>query len=231
VPELVRRAAATARRHRWPLSIHVAESAQEFDMFRHRRGELHDWLRRNERDMADCGLGSPVQQLERCRALGRNLLAVHVNYLGSDDASLLATRKVSVAHCPRSHAYFQHRPFPFGNLTRAGANVCLGTDSLATVYKRHRDSVELNLFEEMRAFAHANPRLTAKRILPLVTVNAARALGLAGRVGEIAPGAFADLIAIPFAGRAGGVYEAVLHHRGDVAASLIDGRWAVAPEG
>ena len=231
VPELLRLAAAAARRRRWPISIHVAESLQEFDMFMHGGGEMHDWLRRNERAMTDCGLGSPVRHLERNGLLGKNLLAVHVNYLAENDAALLGKKKVSVVHCPRSHSYFRHDPFPFRELTRANVNLCLGTDSLATVYKTRKESVELNLFEEMRAFAKVHPRLPAKKILPLATVNAARALGLGGQAGEIAEGAFADLIVVPFAGKTDEVYDAALHHRGPVAASMIDGHWAVAPKG
>jgi cytosine/adenosine deaminase-related metal-dependent hydrolase len=64
----------------------------------------------------------------------------------------------------------------------------------------------------------------------MVTLNGAQALGLTGRVGEISPGALADLIAIPCREKLADVYEAVLHHRGDVSASLIDGKWAVAPD-
>jgi cytosine/adenosine deaminase-related metal-dependent hydrolase len=198
-------------------------------MFMNARGELFDWLRRNERDMSDCGAGSPVQHLERCRALSENLLAVHVNHLGARDASLLAGKKASVVHCPRSHAYFKHRKFPLRELTRARVNVCLGTDSLATVYKKPKETVELNMFDEMRSFARAHPRLSPERMLKLATLNGALALGLARKIGRLSKGAFADLITIPFAGRAADAYDAVLHFRGDVSASMIDGRWAVEP--
>ena len=230
VPDLVRLCARTARRRKWPLSIHLAESWQEFEMFRHGRGELFDWLKRNERDSSDCGFGSPVRQLARLRALGQYLVAAHVNYLERGDAALLGRKKVSVVHCPRSHVYFGHDPFPFRELTRARVNICLGTDSLATVYKRRRENVELNLFDEMRAFAETHPRISPRTLLQMTTVNAARALGMAGRVGEISTRSFADLVAIPYRGTIAGVYEALLRHRGPVSASMIDGQWAIPPE-
>jgi len=228
-PELMRMSARLARRHRWPMAIHLAESAQEFEMFTRGAGEMFDWLKRNERDMADCGRGSPVQHLERCGALGPGLLAIHVNYLAKKDTALLAKRNVNVVHCPRSHAYFQHAPFALKQLGRAGINVCIGTDSLASVYKRRREVVELNLLDEMRAFASEHPNMPARRVLSMVTMNAARALGLQGRVGEISQDAWADLIAIPFLGKRADVYEAVLNHRGDVAASMTKGQWAISP--
>jgi cytosine/adenosine deaminase-related metal-dependent hydrolase len=190
---------------------------------------MFEWLRRNERDMSDCGRGSPVQHLEQCGALGPELLAIHVNYLAREDAALLARCKVNVVHCPRSHAYFGHAPFPLKRLVRAGVNLCLGTDSLASVYKGRREIVELNLFEEMRAFAAAHLDVPARRILEMVTTNAARALGLGGRVGELSKGACADLIALPFTGKLADVHETVLNHRGGASASMISGRWAIPP--
>jgi aminodeoxyfutalosine deaminase len=227
LPDLLRLCASAARQRRWRLCMHVAESDQEFEMFTRGCGEMFDWLRRNERDMADCGAVSPVQHLERCGLLSERLLAVHANYLTGKDAALLGRRNVSVVHCPRSHVYFGHRRFPLDQLIRARVNVCLGSDSLATVFKSRRQKVELNMFEEMRAFAAANPRRAPRAILRAATVNGARALGLSGKIGELRKGAFADVIAIPFDGKKADIYEAVLHHPGDVAAAMIDGQWAI----
>jgi cytosine/adenosine deaminase-related metal-dependent hydrolase len=228
-PELIRLTSTAARERRLPFSIHVAESDLEFEMFARARGEMFEWLRRNGRDHSDCGLGSPVQHLERHGALGGNLLAVHLNYLAEDDAALLAAKKVSVAHCPRSHFYFQHAPFPFAELTEAGVNVCLGTDSLATVYKRRKETVELNLFDEMKRFAEAHPGVAPEKILQMATINGARALGLAGQIGELNPGAFADLISLPFSGKLSAANEAILQHSGPVASTMIAGEWISKP--
>jgi cytosine/adenosine deaminase-related metal-dependent hydrolase len=197
----------------------------EFEMFARGRGEMFNWLQRSGRDMIDCGRGSPVQHLECCGALSEQLLAAHANYLAKHDAALLARRKVHVVHCPRCHSYFNHDPFPLRRLVRAGVNVCLGTDSLASVYKPRRQSVELNLFEEMRALSRNEPSLSARKIVGMVTLSGARALG----IGELAEGAFADLLVLPFAGKLADIYDAVLDHPGDVAASMIDGQWALAP--
>jgi aminodeoxyfutalosine deaminase len=229
VPELLRLSAQTARRRQWRLTTHLAESELEFEMFARGRGEMFDWLQRSGRDMSDCGLGSPVQHLDRCGALSGRLLAVHVNYLGREDAALLGKRRVHVVHCPRCHFYFHHDPFPLRRLAEAGVNVCLGTDSLASVYKTRRQNVELSLFEEMRALARNEPSLSARKIVRMATLNGARALGLGGQIGELSEGSFADLVALPFVGKIADIYDSVLHHQGAVAASMIDGRWAIAP--
>ncbi len=229
-PELLRLAAESARARNLRLAIHVAESDQEFEMFTRGRGAMFEWIARNGRDMSDCGLGSPVQHLARMGALGENLLAIHVNYLASGDARLLGRSRVSVVHCPRSHRYFKHQRFPLRELAAARVNLCLGTDSLASVYKKRGQSVELNLLEEMRALAENEPALEPKKIVQMATVNGAHALGMAGQAGEISPGAFADLITVPFAGKTADAWAALVNHRGNVVASIIDGRWAWHPE-
>ena len=229
VPELLRLSADAARRRRCLVTIHVAESALEFEMFTAGSGGMFTWLQRSGRDMSDCDGRSPVQHLQRSGSLNSNLLAVHANYLAKGDASLLGKEGVSVVHCPRSHYYFRHAPFPLRRLMKAGVNVCLGTDSLATVYKKRHQAVELNMFEEMRALAHNEPSLSPKTILHMATTRSARALGMSGRAGQLSRLALADLIAIPFAGGSGNAYEAVLHHKGHVTASMIGGRWVFPP--
>ncbi len=227
--ELLRFAARAAREQRWPLTIHLAESEPEFEMFMYRHGALYEWLK-GQREMSDCGLGSPVAHLERCDCLGENLLAAHVNYLWRDDAALLGRRGVSVAHCPRSHAYFRHLLFPRAELAAAAVNITLGTDSLASTLKHRGRLPELNMLEEMRALAAVTPDLAPGAILKMATANGARALGRQGELGELAPNALADLIVIPFAGKMSQANETVVQHPGDVSASMIDGQWAISPE-
>jgi cytosine/adenosine deaminase-related metal-dependent hydrolase len=229
LPELLRLSAATAKEREWPLTTHVAESAEEYEMFSDARGAMFDWLQRSGRDVSDCGHGSPVMHLESCGCLAPNLLAVHANYLGRSDVSRLARHGVHVVHCPRSHAFFRHAEFPLKRLRRAGVNICLGTDSLASVEKPRRQSVELSLFEEMRILAARSSGLSSQSILRMATVNGAKALGLAGRAGEICPGAWADLIAIPYAGKVAGVADAVVNHCGPVSASMVGGDWVIPP--
>ena len=110
-------------------------------------------------------------------------------------------------------------------LAAAGVNVCLGTDSLASIHPPRRAKPELNMFAEMRAFAASFPDTAPEQIVRMATEGGARALGMQRRVGGIFHGSAADLIAIPFSGKVGEPWEAVVHHTGDVSASMIDGRW------
>ena len=226
-PALLQRTAALARRRGWRVTTHVAESMDEYQMFVSRRGHLYDWLK-PQRDMADCGGRTPVRQVRQCGLLGRNFLAVHANYLDGADVAALAGSGSSVAHCPQSHAYFGHAPFPYRELAAAGVNVCLGTDSLASVPLPRRGNPELNLFAEMRSFTGAHPDVAPEAIVRMATCNGARALGLHDRAGGLFKNALADLIAIPFSGKIQEVWEAAVHHVGNVSASMIDGQWLSA---
>lgn len=225
-PELLRAAAVASRERGWLLTTHVAESDDEFEMFQIGSGSMYDWLK-PQRDLSDCGHGSPVAYLARHGVLSPHFLAVHANYLAPGDAALLALAGASVVHCPGSHAFFGHQKFPLNELIKTGVNVCLGTDSLATMPTKRNEVPELNLFSEMRRLAETFPSFKPQRILAMTTVNAARAIGRPTELGRLAPGSCADLIAVP-RGKARDPYQAVLNHRGDVLASMVRGRWVQA---
>ena len=228
-PELLKLARRTSRRARWPLTMHVAESGLEFGMFCHGRGAMFDWLRKNGRDMSDCGGRSPVQQLAHLKLLDPRFLAVHVNHLAPGDATLLARACASVVHCPRSHAFFRHSPFPFAGLHDAGVNLCLGTDSLASIGKDGRRKPELDLFAELRAFALTQPGLSPEEFLDLVTRNSAAALGLRGKVGELTRRAHADLLVLRSDATPESAAESVVHSAPEISGVMIGGEWAIEP--
>jgi len=226
-PALLRTAGKVASDHHRRVSMHVAESIEEFDMYARGGGLLFDWLK-NQRDMSDCGQCTPLEQIHRQGLLNERFLAVHANYLETPDIATLARTQSSVVHCPRSHVYFRHRPFPYQALASAGVNVCLGTDSLASVLPT-RTGVELNMFTEMQTFSSANPEVAPEEILRMATLHGARALGMQESVGEIAPQRAADLIAAPYSGSVAEVQAAVVQHRGDVSAAMINGKWERGP--
>lgn len=203
---------------RMPVTTHVAESREEWEMFKSATGELYDFMLKLGRWMYDCHHArTPLGQLAYNVDLGPRWILAHMNELDDSDFALLdgLPAKPSVVHCPGSHRYFRHTAFPLERLRATGVNLCLGTDSLAST-----DS--LSMFDEMRGLATSHPEMDVAEILAMATVNGARALGFDG--GKIAIGAAADLIAFPIGDISAGVQAAVLDHRAPVRWMMLNGQ-------
>jgi 5-methylthioadenosine/S-adenosylhomocysteine deaminase len=142
--------------------------------------------------------------LERANALDDRDLLVHCIGLSEEDIKKVKRTGASVAWCPASNYFMFNLTCKIRKLLRAGVNVTLGTDST------HTGSV--NLLAEMK-FARATYRelygedLPAKTLFDMATVNAAKALGLAGLAGVLEPGAWAD--AAVFRAKADDPYESL----------------------
>lgn len=223
---LYRLARACAEQSGMVLTTHVAESREESDMFTQARGPLYDFLNGLGRPMHDCGHDTPFGWLWRNGAICARWLLAHLNDLAESDFALLATlapeQLPSVVHCPGSHRYFRHPPFPLERLAALGVNVCVGTDSLAST-----DS--LSLLGELRRVRETHTGLDPEWLLRTVTLAPARALGQEGLLGCLAPGAYADLIAIPFAGAPAEAAAACIDHAGRVPWMMLDGKTIVSP--
>jgi aminodeoxyfutalosine deaminase len=222
-----------ALRHDLLLTTHLAESREEMEMFRNGSGALFEFLQGLGRDMSDCDGSTPLQQFQeiirdsspplrsaqndRTAGLARWIIA-HLNELAPTDFEILSSlpEKFSIAHCPRSHAYFQHSPFPFEPLRNLGFNICLATDSLAS-------NTNLSLFAEMREFRKSHPQSTASDLLQMVTANPAKALSRADQLGKIAEGFSADMIALPIDG-ATDVLEQIIGFDGKVPWTMLGGK-------
>ena len=218
---LYRLAWACAQQHGMPLTTHVSESLEESEMFEKGSGPLFQFLDGLQRPMHDCGHDTPFGWLWRNGAIGNEWLLAHLNDLKASDFSLLESlpreRLPHVVHCPGSHAYFKHPPFPFAKLAGLGVNISVGTDSLAST-----DS--LSLLGELRKLQVREPGLSPEDLLHTVTLAPARALKKTDALGCIAPGALADLIAIPFAGPLEDAAAACVAHTGFVPWMMVDGK-------
>ena len=118
-------------------------------------------------------------------------LVVHGNYLARDEMALVTEHRdrMSVVYCPRTHAFFNHTPYPLQAMLDAGARVAIGTDSRAS-------NPDLSLLEELRQLRRAHPEVSPEQILELGTLAGAVALGLGPSVGSLTPGKLANLVAI-----------------------------------
>jgi cytosine/adenosine deaminase-related metal-dependent hydrolase len=191
------------------LTTHLAESRDEMEMFRDGAGPLYEFMQGIGRNMSDCGSQTPLARFLSFTDPAQPWLIAHLNELTEEDFALLeATRpNFSIVHCPRSHGYFRHTPFPWARLQALGFKLSLGTDSLAS-------NPDLSLFAEMREFRRKFPGVPPEEILRMTTRNPAEALGYSKGLGCLAEGSLAELIAIPFTESREDVYETIVSFDG-----------------
>lgn len=182
-PEFLSALKTAARRSGRMFSIHLAESGDEQEFITTGKGAWADFLK--DRGIAVSGwpveAGGPVAYAERFGLLDRGTLAVHLLHASPADFECLKQRRANVCVCPRSNAALHGRMADLEGMLAAGLTPCLGTDSLAS-------APSLNLFDEMAFAAENYPGVSPARLLAMVTVNGAAALGLADRFGAIEPG-------------------------------------------
>eukprot|EP01104_Vermistella_antarctica_P017777 TRINITY_DN6365_c0_g1_i1.p1 TRINITY_DN6365_c0_g1~~TRINITY_DN6365_c0_g1_i1.p1 ORF type:complete len:461 (-),score=95.51 TRINITY_DN6365_c0_g1_i1:11-1393(-) len=142
----------------------------------------------------------PIRRLEACGLLSEKLIAVHMTQLDDDELQLVLKNNVNVVHCPESNMKLASGVCPIGRLVEAGVNVALGTDGAAS-------NDDCNMLGELHTASLLNKLhgtadsgkgkvLNAFRLIEMATINGAKALGLADRVGSLEKGKAADIIVV-----------------------------------
>jgi 5-methylthioadenosine/S-adenosylhomocysteine deaminase len=141
----------------------------------------------------------PLERLDQLNLLNSNLIAVHMTELDEFEIERIAEAGVNIAHCPESNLKLGSGICPVASLLEKGVNICLGTDGAAS-------NNDLDLLGEMRTAAMLAKgssgnasACNARQAIEMATINGARALGMADRIGSIEVGKCADLIAINLA--------------------------------
>lgn len=148
-----------------PISIHVAETNAERELFHDHRGPLAELFQR---------LGAPlppradsaIAYLESCGLLGPATQLVHCCDVTAEEIEMIRASGARVAHCPRSNRALGSPPAPVRALLDAGIEVGLGMDSAAS-------SGPVDMFAEMRSArseaARRGDTLTGEEIWRMAT--------------------------------------------------------------
>ena len=211
----LRRAVALAKAHGLGLTIHLSETLDEQRLIRERHR---------------C---TPTEYMRQIGVFDVPTIAAHCVHVSDGDIEILRSHGVTVAHNPQSNMKLASGAAPVARMVVAGLNVAIGTDGAAS-------NNDLDMWDEMRSasllgkLTAGDPSaLPAYRVVRMATVNGARAIGMEGSLGIVAPGALADLILIDIDKPhwqphhdlvAALVYSA---KSSDVAAVFIDGRQVV----
>nr|WP_277999057.1 amidohydrolase [Moorella sulfitireducens] len=175
-PEYLTKVAGTAAGLGVGLHIHLAETKGEVAEIQERYG------------------ATPVALVNELGLFDLPVLAAHCVHLTAADISILAEKKVGVAHCPESNLKLASGVAPVAAMLAAGVNVAIGTDGAAS-------NNNLDMVAEMRTCAllakgiSGDPTaVPARQALVMATLNGARALGLEKEIGTLEAGKKADLI-------------------------------------
>ena len=127
--------------------------------------------------------------------LAEDLRLAHGVWLHAGHLARLRGKRVSVVHCPSSNLKLASGIADVIGMRRAGLPVGLGTDGAAC--SNHLDAFrEIRLAALLQALRHGPAAFPGREALRLATSEGARAVGLAGEVGTVVPGAAADLVVL-----------------------------------
>ena len=181
--DLLQQIITQSQLHRIPVAMHLAETLAEREFVENTTGPFVELLK-------DFGIWNPAafrNQLSNLEILSllaeTKALVVHGNYLTDSELDFVAAKndRLSIAFCPRTHAFFGHAIYPLEKMLARGINVCVGTDSLAS-------NPDLRLLEDLKLIKSTFPQLDANMVLQMATINGARALGITKSHGTIATG-------------------------------------------
>lgn len=138
---------------------------------------------------------TPVEYLEELGLFNFHTLAAHGVHLSDNDIDILGKNNIHISHNPASNMKLGSGVIRLNDLLKAGINVSLGTDGVAS-------NNGLDLIHDVRLAAYlqkavnSDPTIIAlEDIFKMVTINGAKALGF-DDIGIIEEGKKADLTLI-----------------------------------
>jgi 5-methylthioadenosine/S-adenosylhomocysteine deaminase len=128
-----------------------------------------------------------------------DVFTAHCLYIDDRELDLLAASGANPIYCPMGHA-LAGKPMRAWELINKGANVLIGTDCVTS-------NNVMDITGELRIAGAGQRQLTgdstalsSMKILEMVTVDAAKALGMSGQLGSLQPGYLADLVVLDMHG-------------------------------
>jgi 5-methylthioadenosine/S-adenosylhomocysteine deaminase len=171
----------------------VVTLAEELDV------PIHTHLHETQAEIEGSLKEHRVRPLERLANLGvvsPRLISVHSVHMDASEIDYCARNGVHVAHCPTSNLKLASGIAPIAAMQKAGINVGIGTDGAAS-NNRLDMMAETRLATLLAKCTAGDPTvMAAHEAIAAATINGARALGWADRIGSLLPGKDADLTAV-----------------------------------
>jgi 5-methylthioadenosine/S-adenosylhomocysteine deaminase len=131
---------------------------------------------------------SSVEFLEKNGLLNKNTILIHCNWINEKDITLIKKNKTSIVQCLSSNINIADKVLNLKKIIKTGIKSCLATDGSPT-------SETFNVADEAKkCFYYYKKKLTEQKCIDLITIDAARVLGLEKDIGSIEKNKKADLI-------------------------------------
>lgn len=194
-----------------PIHLHISETEKE-----------------NQDSLEKRGL-TPTEYIAELGLLEQDIILAHCVHLSESDEEILKQANAEIAHCPSSNLKLGSGIADVRSLKHRGLDVAVATDSSGS-------NNHLNLFREARMASLLQKKESPKNIPPqealdMVTINAAKVLGLEDKVGSVEQGKRADLIIVdeedtgvsPYHGEEGLISNLVYSFDGEAETVLVNG--------
>lgn len=174
--------------------------------------------------------GGHIAALDRLGLLHLGLQVVHATHSSPAEVDMLARAGAVVTVSPFSELVIGYGITPIMSLVKGGLTIGLSVDSTPLTGSANMAALMKMTQNLYNGGASAEFGMTAKRALELGTIEGARSLGLADRVGSIRPGKRADLIMVNATRLAMSPMTDMAHmvvhsaEVGDIDTVMVDGR-------
>lgn len=165
------------------VSIHFAESKQEYELLRDKSGLLAENFKKMGIPLNLPNCKTPVEIVKKYIQRESKVLFVHNTFASKDEIRQLSTHFSNpfFVLCPSSNLFIEGCLPNVPMIAELGVNIALGTDSYAS-------SNTISIFDQMMILLNTFPSLTFNEVLKWGTINGAKALGFDSAIGSFEVG-------------------------------------------
>lgn len=170
--------------------IHCAESLEEIVFLKKGEGPLQELLKERAQwneNFVPPGV-SPIKYLDSLKLLDEYTLLIHAVHVDEEDLKILEKTKPKICICLGSNLFIGVGIPKIKEFLKAGLDICIGTDSLASNDK-------ISVWEEMKTIYTYCPDISPEEILKMATLNGAKILGF-DKMGAIFPGYYPNILVL-----------------------------------
>ncbi|MDD5759225.1 MAG: amidohydrolase family protein [Desulfobulbaceae bacterium] len=207
--------------------IHVAESADEIEFLQGGTGPFQHFLTErlqqvgalvDGQELSDLvsipGCGA-VEYLSRLQLLDSQTICVHAVHVSEAEADMLASTQAKVCLCPGSNRVLGVGKVNVWQFIKRHILPGLGTDSLTS-------NICLDLWHEMQVLQEDHPDLLPELIFAMATQGGAETLGVTHRLGALAPGLEAKMLAVDYRGSIDDIYPFLVNRGREITVSWLE---------